>query len=464
MAANGTCPHGFVGHLAGGGGDPNAGGMHMLGDEKLHDYNVLKGHESRVSAVCCCAEQVLASVSHDLSLRFWDLHTKSELCAVQRAHDSPITCVEYCAQNHEVATCAHEETVKVWNAHRHTLKYVLRLQAEATCVSWCRFFSCWVTGEETGIIKLWANRRPKIAEVAELYGIEGGVLGSDGDGGGAVAELEEEAQEQYADLHMGSSATARRGSASTVSGALLDDDCKVMVGVLHHPGECATSLSIDEENKLIMAAMQDHSLRAFKIEASTLRPQQAPSTAAHVASGGNNRHGSSGDYTTMRKQEQALLYLGHTDVIRGIVHVPSKGHYLTVSWDKTMRAWLAPTATSSSAPVGSAAAGRTVEWMADKQRKLKQTTSSLSSAGADVGGGGGLSSPYGPSSGGGATVGDGDDDFVSSYEKQHPLLVPRALKQNVKRGSISRLPTGMTGTAAASTTSGETTIRRVIVS
>ena len=57
-----------------------------------------------------------------------------------------------------------------------------------------------------------------------------------------------------------------------------------------------------------------------------------------------------------------------------------------------------------------------------------------------------------------------DDDFVSSYEKQHPLLVPRALKQNVKRGSISRLPTGMTGTAAASTTSGETTIRRVIVS
>ena len=337
--------------------------------EKLHEYNVLKGHESRVSAICVCRDQVLASVSHDLSLRFWDLHTKSELSAVHRAHDAPILCADYCAANDEVATCAAEVTVKIWNAHRHSLKYVLTLDVEASFVTWCKFASCWVTAEENGLVKFW---------------------------------------------------TAAGGSSRTGGG-----ECRRLDAVMHVPGECATSLCIDEDNQLILAAMQDHSLRAFRIEPSMREHVTAATTTAATSAPGKSK---ATDFTMLRKQQQALLYLGHTDLIRGVVYVPSKGHYLTVSWDKTMRAWLAPLPDGSS--------DRSIETMMARQRRLRQSSLRLSGPSATS-----------PSESMGDKLHDDDDEnFISSYERANPLVMPRALKQQtVKRGSIVtvRLPTGV---------------------
>lgn len=70
-------------------------------------------------------EQVLASVSHDKSIRFWDLHTRHEIDVVERAHDTPIHHMEYCEKNEEIATAASEPIVKIWCALKHSLKLVL---------------------------------------------------------------------------------------------------------------------------------------------------------------------------------------------------------------------------------------------------------------------------------------------------------------------------------------------------
>jgi WD40 repeat protein len=64
-------------------------------------------------------------VSHDKTIRFWDLHTRHEIDVVERAHDTPINCLEYCEQHEELATCASEPIVKIWCSFKHSLKLVL---------------------------------------------------------------------------------------------------------------------------------------------------------------------------------------------------------------------------------------------------------------------------------------------------------------------------------------------------
>mmetsp|Transcript_348 Transcript_348/g.594 ORF Transcript_348/g.594 Transcript_348/m.594 type:complete len:555 (+) Transcript_348:210-1874(+) len=94
-------------------------------EDETVDSNVLVGHEGRITGLACCSDQVLASVSHDKSIRFWDLHTRHEIDVVERAHDTPIHHMEYCEKNEEIATAASEPIVKIWCALKHSLKLVL---------------------------------------------------------------------------------------------------------------------------------------------------------------------------------------------------------------------------------------------------------------------------------------------------------------------------------------------------
>mmetsp|Transcript_22487 Transcript_22487/g.73031 ORF Transcript_22487/g.73031 Transcript_22487/m.73031 type:complete len:760 (+) Transcript_22487:29-2308(+) len=120
------------------------------------DLSILCGHEGRVTGLACCGEHVLASVSHDLSLRFWDLHTKHEMEVIAHAHDTPITCLEFSDMREELATCAAEPAVKVWCAFGKRLKYTLSGHAaDVTQVKWCAFRACWVTGSDDDTIRLW---------------------------------------------------------------------------------------------------------------------------------------------------------------------------------------------------------------------------------------------------------------------------------------------------------------------
>ncbi|MEW5312499.1 MAG: hypothetical protein WDW38_004130 [Sanguina aurantia] len=86
-------------------------------------------------------------------------------------------------------------------------------------------------------------------------------------------------------------------------------------------------------------------------------------------------------------------YVGHDDVIRSIGYLPDCDCYVTASWDRSLRLWFRP---------------------ADPSKR-------------EHGGGGG--------GGGGenfnlvADEEDDEDTFVSKYEKDHPLEIPRALTE-----------------------------------
>ncbi len=97
--------------------------------------------------------------------------------------------------------------------------------------------------------------------------------------------------------------------------------------------------------------------------------------------------------------EPLQSFAGHTDVIRSICHVEEKDQYLSGSWDKTIRVWFTQAKAAS---------------------KLAHTFS-LGSDGEPVS----TSSPQ-------ASDDFDDDNFVSSYELEHPLVYPKALRSNTR--------------------------------
>ena len=98
-------------------------------------------------------------------------------------------------------------------------------------------------------------------------------------------------------------------------------------------------------------------------------------------------------------------YLGHTDVVRSIEYVAEKRQYLTCSWDKSIRVWFASQ--------GDAAANN-----ADAATSAKDALA----ADAEL---------------------EDEANFVSEYEKEHPLVLPKALR------NTSSIPIKLSSTKTA---------------
>ena len=75
----------------------------------------LYGHEHRVTGLELLRDFVLVSVSHDRSMRFWDLHTMKEIERGRKleAHQAPVAGLCYNAERDELATWALENVAKV---------------------------------------------------------------------------------------------------------------------------------------------------------------------------------------------------------------------------------------------------------------------------------------------------------------------------------------------------------------
>jgi len=128
--------------------------------------NILTGHEGRVTGLACCSDSVLASVSHDRSIRYWDLHTKQELECISESHDSVLLGIEFASTHDELATVAAEPVVKVWCAFKRKQKYALiGHTAEVTQVKWCNFKCCWITASDDETICTWSSEGEQLTTI-----------------------------------------------------------------------------------------------------------------------------------------------------------------------------------------------------------------------------------------------------------------------------------------------------------
>lgn len=71
------------------------------------------------------ALQVVISISHDKTIRRWDLKSMTPMGMIDNAHDHGLTCIDYCSETNHIATTGGEPVAKIWDADQLTLVAVL---------------------------------------------------------------------------------------------------------------------------------------------------------------------------------------------------------------------------------------------------------------------------------------------------------------------------------------------------
>jgi len=253
-------------------------------------------HEARVSGLALLKNRLMASISYDKTIRIWDLTTMKPVHVVQDAHDTPLQCIEYCAERDELATCAMGNKVRVWDVRKpaaiklklvldhsdgdqgdddedsrgyraktnmqwltrsdltglpkannplveETIRKAHRDVPEVTQVRWVSYRSCWVTAADDDMIRLW---------------------GPDG----------------------------------------------VKLHQFTYQGGSVQCLYVDEVNQLLVTAMLDKSAYVYDLDDPIPRAE----------------------------------YKGHQDVVRAVGYLKESNCYVTASWDKSLRLWYRPSA------------------------------------------------------------------------------------------------------------------------
>ena len=83
------------------------------------------GHEGKVTGLALLPDWTLASVSHDRTIRLWDLHTFKLINTVRDAHATPLQGIDYSPDTNEVVTFAMDNLAYVWDAVRLQARYAL---------------------------------------------------------------------------------------------------------------------------------------------------------------------------------------------------------------------------------------------------------------------------------------------------------------------------------------------------
>lgn len=109
----------------------------------------LEGHHGKVACLACLPECVLASGSSDKSIRFWDLHTLHCLEQIENAHTAPLHTFSLADEVEELASCASEPVVHIWDAfyrwHKRTL---VGHTSDVNDVTYSVFLGKWLTASD----------------------------------------------------------------------------------------------------------------------------------------------------------------------------------------------------------------------------------------------------------------------------------------------------------------------------
>lgn len=96
------------------------------------------GHEGKVTGLALLPDWTLASVSHDRTIRLWDLHTFKLISTVRDAHATPLQGIHYSPHTNELVTYAMDNLAYIWDAVCLQAKYaLLGHTAEVTQVVTC---------------------------------------------------------------------------------------------------------------------------------------------------------------------------------------------------------------------------------------------------------------------------------------------------------------------------------------
>ncbi|KAA6425225.1 MAG: hypothetical protein FRX49_04720 [Trebouxia sp. A1-2] len=91
----------------------------------MPSLDVVLSHEGRVTGLALLPDWTLASVSHDRTIRLWDLHTFRLMKTVKDAHETPLQGIDYSSSKDEFVTWAMDSFAYVWDAVTLNTQYAL---------------------------------------------------------------------------------------------------------------------------------------------------------------------------------------------------------------------------------------------------------------------------------------------------------------------------------------------------
>ncbi|KAL0052582.1 hypothetical protein WJX82_004239 [Trebouxia sp. C0006] len=133
--------------------------------------DVVLSHEGRVTGLALLPDWTLASVSHDRTIRLWDLHTFKLMKTVKDAHETPLQGINYSSSKEEFVTWAMDNFAYVWDAVTLNTKYALvGHTAEVTQARWVEFKECWVTAGDDDTLRTWSPTGTQLHQFTYMGG------------------------------------------------------------------------------------------------------------------------------------------------------------------------------------------------------------------------------------------------------------------------------------------------------
>lgn len=140
----------------------------------------LNGHTDKVTALVVLKNYVAASGGHDRQIRFWDLHTMTEIESGRKeeAHQAPICRLSYSEDRNEMASVALENVAKVWDVSRPSdsrIRFQLETPGEISQLHHIPWKACWCTMSTDGVVRLWNDEN---GEMIFQFNYNGGLVQS----------------------------------------------------------------------------------------------------------------------------------------------------------------------------------------------------------------------------------------------------------------------------------------------
>lgn len=128
----------------------------IIGHVKTQKSQVLEGHTGQVNSVAWSPNgSILASVSHDTTVRLWNRDTL-ELKKILTGHDADVHSVNWAPDGNLLATASLDNTIRLWNPHTGQTIFILEGHtASVNCVEFSYDGKFLASKSSDGTVRLW---------------------------------------------------------------------------------------------------------------------------------------------------------------------------------------------------------------------------------------------------------------------------------------------------------------------